>query len=65
MSNYQICKRCVMDTTDPDIIFDQNGVCNHCKNAIELLKGKTIMNERESQEKLQNVVKTLLMLFTC
>jgi N-acetyl sugar amidotransferase len=27
-----------MDTTDPDIIFDENGVCNHCTNAIKLLK---------------------------
>jgi len=27
------CKRCVMDTTDPDIIFDENGICNHCKEA--------------------------------
>jgi len=31
MSNkYQVCTRCVMDTTDPDIHFDQQGVCNHC-----------------------------------
>jgi len=27
-----ICKRCVMDTTDPNITFDEHGVCNHCKN---------------------------------
>jgi N-acetyl sugar amidotransferase len=27
---YQICTRCVMDTTNPDIIFDENGICNHC-----------------------------------
>ncbi len=27
---YQICVRCIMDTTDPDISFDENGVCNHC-----------------------------------
>jgi len=35
---YRICTQCVMDTTDPDIVFDENGVCNHCKNAIEHLK---------------------------
>lgn len=28
-----ICNRCVMDTTDPDIIFDEKGICNHCKDA--------------------------------
>jgi N-acetyl sugar amidotransferase len=35
---YRICPRCVMDTTDPDIVFDKNGYCNHCTNAIERLK---------------------------
>lgn len=29
---YQICTRCVMDTSDPQITFDKNGICNHCKN---------------------------------
>ena len=24
---YQICKCCVMDTTDEDIVFDSEGVC--------------------------------------
>lgn len=27
---YQICARCVMDTSDPDIAFDDAGVCSHC-----------------------------------
>lgn len=25
-----VCARCVMDTSDPDITFDRDGVCNHC-----------------------------------
>ena len=28
--NYRICTKCVMDTTDPDIYFNEKGVCNHC-----------------------------------
>lgn len=24
------CSRCVMDTSDPEICFDEDGVCNHC-----------------------------------
>lgn len=28
--NYQCCTRCVMDTTDPEITFDEQGICNHC-----------------------------------
>lgn len=27
---YQICINCVMDTTDSQIVFDENGVCDHC-----------------------------------
>lgn len=29
---YQICVRCVMDTSDPEIVFDETGLCNHCDN---------------------------------
>jgi N-acetyl sugar amidotransferase len=28
--SYQICTSCVMDTTDSLIIFDDQGVCDHC-----------------------------------
>ncbi|TMP36646.1 N-acetyl sugar amidotransferase [Pseudoalteromonas rubra] len=27
-----VCTRCVMDTTDDDIKFDEHGVCNYCRN---------------------------------
>lgn len=27
---YQLCTRCVMDTSDPHISFDGEGVCSHC-----------------------------------
>ncbi len=29
---YQICNRCIMDTSDPEIIFDEYGNCNHCNS---------------------------------
>jgi N-acetyl sugar amidotransferase len=32
MSNYQTCVKCVMDTSDPQIIFDECGVCDYCNN---------------------------------
>ena len=28
--NYQICTSCVMDTSDENIVFDENGVCQRC-----------------------------------
>lgn len=30
-SEYRICSRCIMDTTDPEITFDAEGVCHHCR----------------------------------
>lgn len=32
------CNRCVMDGSDPDIVLDKNGVCNHCHQALKLLR---------------------------
>ncbi|MEC5208815.1 N-acetyl sugar amidotransferase [Vogesella perlucida] len=32
MLNYQICTHCIMDTTDPNITFDDNGRCDYCSN---------------------------------
>lgn len=29
-AKYQICTNCIMDTTDPNIIFDSKGVCERC-----------------------------------
>lgn len=36
MNNYKICTICVMDTSDPDIHFDSEGVCNHCQRYNQL-----------------------------
>ena len=32
-----ICTRCIMDTSDTNITFDRDGVCNHCTRAESLL----------------------------
>ena len=32
MREYQICNSCIMDTSDPEIKFDDKGVCDHCNN---------------------------------
>lgn len=34
---YKICIRCIMDTTEKDITFDESGICNHCRNAEKML----------------------------
>lgn len=37
---YQMCTRCIMDTSDPDIEFDDMGVCNHCKAFTKRLQSR-------------------------
>lgn len=29
---YRICSRCIMDTSDPNIVFDDRGWCDYCNN---------------------------------
>lgn len=37
-SNYITCTNCVMDTTDPNVKFDENGVCDHCHDFENIVK---------------------------
>ncbi|OPW88515.1 N-acetyl sugar amidotransferase [Citrobacter sp. A316] len=30
--NYKICSSCIMDTSDPNIVFDERGECDYCNN---------------------------------
>lgn len=39
---YKICKRCVMDTSDKNITFDDNGYCNHCNDALNKKKDEVL-----------------------
>ncbi len=32
MREYKICSSCVMDTSDPNIQFDDNQICEYCRN---------------------------------
>ncbi len=54
-NNYQICTRCVMDTSDPDIKFNKAGECNNC---IEFLdkRAKHIYRGVESDTQLKRLV---------
>lgn len=52
--NYQMCIRCVMDTTDPEINFDEKGVCNHCREFDEVTSKRWFPND-EGAKKLQAI----------
>ncbi len=54
---YQICTHCVMDTTDPDIYFDEAGVCNHCKMVEAYQKTEPYcLNPAEKEESCRRLV---------
>ena len=58
---YEVCKRCVMDTTDPDIVFDENGFCNHCAGAIAKLNSYPLnLKKEEKDRELEKIVKKIL-----
>jgi N-acetyl sugar amidotransferase len=55
--SYRICARCVMDTTDPDITFDERGFCHHCRKAEEmLLREPYCLPPEEKQRRLNDLV---------
>lgn len=43
--NYQCCTRCVMDTSDPEITFDEQGICNHCHQFDQRARSEWFPNE--------------------
>lgn len=52
----KICTKCIMDTTDPDIEFDSDGICNHCKRAEKLIQERTFIDLDIRKRKLQELV---------
>jgi N-acetyl sugar amidotransferase len=58
MERYRICERCVMDTTDPEICFDENGVCNNCQRALYLMQSRLPLY-KTGPYKLERVVQEI------
>ncbi|MFZ2656382.1 MAG: N-acetyl sugar amidotransferase [Victivallales bacterium] len=54
-TKYKICARCIMDTTDPDISFDENGVCNHCLRYDTEIRPR-LLSPEEGKRKLDEIV---------
>ena len=51
MSDYKVCVRCVMDTSDPEIEFDAHGVCSHC-HEFERVTAKSWFPNEEGARRL-------------
>lgn len=57
MKEYKICTRCIMDTTDPDITFDKNGVCSHCIEYDEKVQSFGYKGRKTDQERAKLIQK--------
>ena len=47
---YQLCTRCVMDTTDPGILFNENGECNLCTEFLDKRIKHKFQGEQSNQQ---------------
>jgi N-acetyl sugar amidotransferase len=64
-NNYQCCIMCIMDTSDPRIQFDDQGVCEYCNNFISNIapswitgpQGASILNSMAEKIKADSVGK--------
>jgi N-acetyl sugar amidotransferase len=52
--NHRVCSRCVMDTTDPNIEFDADGVCNHCHAHLNAL-ATNVHRGAEGRERMMKI----------
>jgi N-acetyl sugar amidotransferase len=55
-ANYQVCKRCIMDTSDPQIVFTETG-CNHCDTATKILVALEVA--KSNGQSFQNTIEQL------
>lgn len=58
---HRSCRRCVMDTSAPDIVFDEGGICNYCTEFFQrysrLLYKQPSQRARELQDFVNGVKK--------
>ena len=54
---YQRCTRCVMDTTDSKIVFDEDGVCDYCRNFDKNIKPFWNAHEENTDELMELAAK--------
>jgi N-acetyl sugar amidotransferase len=56
--NYQMCSKTIMDTTDPDIVFDEQGICNHY-HEYQIAAAKNLLPEPERSRRLDEMIDTI------
>jgi N-acetyl sugar amidotransferase len=57
-AGYRICTRCIMDTSDPEIVFDGEGRCQHCTHYFHRVATE-VHTGPEGQRRLEAVVERI------
>ena len=57
MSN-TICVKCIMDYSDPDLVIDSDGICNHCRRYVYQLD-KRVFTDHVADLKLKELVQKI------
>lgn len=52
---YNICNRCIMDTSDENIEFDADNICNHCKSYYEKCQ-QSLFKGEEGEKRLLDII---------
>lgn len=52
------CRSCLMDTSDPDIAFDAEGNCNHCRSYDEAIR-QSVFRGEEGRRRLEEFVERI------
>ena len=58
MIDNQVCNFCIMDTTDKDIQFDDDGRCNHCKDYF-IKRDAQLIKKSEQKSELDKIIKNV------
>ncbi len=56
--DYRICTRCVMDSTDPELTFDEDGVCSFCMR-YEEVRSQSGYRPGASEKELERTVRVM------
>ncbi len=56
--DYQICTRCVMDTTDPDITFNEQGECSNCTSYYAKVRER-VFSGAEGKKRLTSFIEVI------
>lgn len=56
---YQICSTCIMDTSDPEIRFDEHGVCNHCAQYIRRVERELVSDPVVRGQRVLEIVRRI------